>query len=267
MNTVIEQLDPMENSEVVLNMLIDEVKLYHLNEANIYVSLTQDTIVFAKKNGREYEILDRLYVKEFDFYKKLQDMSDVDLTECFYYIHQLSETSIELRYLYKKGNSFIACKTWFNNFKAVNYKSVFIVDEFLDDNVKVNLKDVLHIDHNPKKMGTLTVYFKGYGKTIEIPEPLKELNLNPKRLHSSDDLEDLSGVATVVVTGPTQCGKSVVLARIDRVLREEFGAQTVSKDLEQERNIGNPDNPADFELQLVSKTTWVLSEKQVKVGG
>lgn len=67
-------------------------------------------------------------------------------------------------------------------------------------------------------------------------------------------------VAHVVVTGPTQCGKSLVLARIERVLREEFGAQTVSRDLEQERRIASPDSPADWELKMAAKTTWVLSE-------
>lgn len=67
-------------------------------------------------------------------------------------------------------------------------------------------------------------------------------------------------VAHVIVTGPTQCGKSLVLARIDRVLREEFGAQTVSRDLAEERSIGNPDKPADWELKMAAKTTWVLSE-------
>lgn len=71
---------------------------------------------------------------------------------------------------------------------------------------------------------------------------------------------EVPNVAHVVVTGPPQCGKSLVLARIERVLREEFGAQTVSRDLEQERNLGNPDTPADWELKMAAKTTWVLSE-------
>jgi len=71
---------------------------------------------------------------------------------------------------------------------------------------------------------------------------------------------EVPNVAHVIVSGPTQCGKSLVLARIERVLREEFGARTVSRDLEQERNLGTPDNPADWELKLAAKTTWVLSE-------
>ena len=71
---------------------------------------------------------------------------------------------------------------------------------------------------------------------------------------------EVPNVAHVVVTGPTQCGKSLVLARIERVLREELGAQTVSRDLDQERNLGNPDTPADWELKMAAKTTWVLSE-------
>lgn len=71
---------------------------------------------------------------------------------------------------------------------------------------------------------------------------------------------EVPDVAHVIVSCPMQCGKSLVLARIERVLREEFGAQTVSRDLEQERNLGNPDTPADWELKMAAKTTWVLSE-------
>ena len=71
---------------------------------------------------------------------------------------------------------------------------------------------------------------------------------------------EVPDVAHVIVTGPTQCGKSLVLARIERVLREEFGAVTVSRDLQHERKIGNPDSPADWELNMAAKTTWVLSE-------
>lgn len=71
---------------------------------------------------------------------------------------------------------------------------------------------------------------------------------------------EVPNLAHVIVTGPTQCGKSLVLARIERVLREEFGAQTLSRDLEKERNLGTPDDPADWELKMAAKTTWVLSE-------
>lgn len=71
---------------------------------------------------------------------------------------------------------------------------------------------------------------------------------------------EVPNVAHVIVSGPTQCGKSLVLACIERILREEFGAQTVSRVLEQERNIGTPCKPAGWELKSVEKTTWVLSE-------
>ena len=71
---------------------------------------------------------------------------------------------------------------------------------------------------------------------------------------------EVPNVAHVVVTGPTQCGKSLVLARIERMLREELGAQTVSRDLELERNLSRPDTPANWELKLAAETTWVLSE-------
>ena len=67
-------------------------------------------------------------------------------------------------------------------------------------------------------------------------------------------------VAQIVITGPVQCGKSVVLARIEKMLREEFRANTVSADLSAERRVGSPDNPADWESKMVGKTAWILSE-------
>jgi ABC-type polar amino acid transport system ATPase subunit len=67
-------------------------------------------------------------------------------------------------------------------------------------------------------------------------------------------------VAHVVVSGPTQCGKSIVLARIERMLHEEFGAHTISHDLDAERRAGDLDDPKDWEKRMVKQTTWVLTE-------
>lgn len=71
---------------------------------------------------------------------------------------------------------------------------------------------------------------------------------------------EVPNIGHVVVSGPVQCGKSLVLARIERVLREEFGANTVSLDLEMERKLATPDASADWEVKMAGKTTWVLTE-------
>lgn len=75
---------------------------------------------------------------------------------------------------------------------------------------------------------------------------------------------EVPDVAYVVVVGSVQCGKSVLLARIERLLRDEFGANTVSRTLDQERRLSNPDFPAVWETDVVGKTLWVLSEHNTK---
>ncbi len=67
-------------------------------------------------------------------------------------------------------------------------------------------------------------------------------------------------VAHVVITGPTQCGKSIVMDRIEKALRAEFGANVVSEDLRIERNGNDYDELSDWQKDMVKKTTWVLSE-------
>lgn len=67
-------------------------------------------------------------------------------------------------------------------------------------------------------------------------------------------------VGHIVIAGPVQIGKSVLLARIERMLIEEFGAATVSPCLDAERRGGRPDVPADWERRMVRETIWSLSE-------
>jgi predicted AAA+ superfamily ATPase len=62
------------------------------------------------------------------------------------------------------------------------------------------------------------------------------------------------------VSGPTQCGKSIVLAAIDRALRDMGIQFRLSEELEQERNMGHPDKPEDWEMEMLSKSYVVLSE-------
>ena len=77
---------------------------------------------------------------------------------------------------------------------------------------------------------------------------------------------NIPDVAQIIIVGPAQCGKSIVLARIEKMLRKEFGASTVSSGLSNERRTANPDNPEDWESKMVGKTTWVLTERSVGSG-
>ena len=67
-------------------------------------------------------------------------------------------------------------------------------------------------------------------------------------------------VAYIIVAGPTQCGKSIVMDRIEKLLKAEFGALVVSEDLQTERNNADYDNLEDWQNAIVSNTVWVLSE-------
>ena len=70
----------------------------------------------------------------------------------------------------------------------------------------------------------------------------------------------IPNVAHIVVTGPTQCGKSIVMDRIEKVLRAEFGANVVCEDLLSERSVNDYDQLDDWEKKMVAQTTWVMSE-------
>lgn len=70
---------------------------------------------------------------------------------------------------------------------------------------------------------------------------------------------NVPNIAHVVITGPVQCGKSIVLERIAQVLRDEFGAGLVN--LEAQKNAPPElDKLKSWERDMVRKTTWVLSE-------
>ena len=71
----------------------------------------------------------------------------------------------------------------------------------------------------------------------------------------------IPNVAHIIITGPTQCGKSIVMDRIEKALKAEFGANVVSEDLRIERNGNNLDQLADWQKKMVTDTTWVLIEK------
>lgn len=67
-------------------------------------------------------------------------------------------------------------------------------------------------------------------------------------------------VACITVTGPTQCGKSIVIDRIKRMLESELGAVVVSRDWEKERQLGSMDKLDDWEARLVKDTIWCIQE-------
>lgn len=67
-------------------------------------------------------------------------------------------------------------------------------------------------------------------------------------------------IAHIIVTGPTQCGKSIVMDRIEKALRTEFGVNVVSEDLRVERNGSNYDHLDEWQKDMVKRTTWVMSE-------
>tara|TARA_R110000751_G_scaffold246682_2_gene346567 strand:- start:43 stop:279 length:237 start_codon:yes stop_codon:yes gene_type:complete len=72
---------------------------------------------------------------------------------------------------------------------------------------------------------------------------------------------NIPDVAHIVVTGPTQCGKSIVMDRIEKMLKADFGATVISRDLAKERKLGNMDELADWEVKMVKDTTWILYER------
>jgi hypothetical protein len=65
------------------------------------------------------------------------------------------------------------------------------------------------------------------------------------------------------VSGPTQCGKSILLAAIDRTLREMGIQFRLSPELESERNLSCPDNPASWEIEMLSRSYVVLTETNI----
>lgn len=67
-------------------------------------------------------------------------------------------------------------------------------------------------------------------------------------------------VAHIVISGPTQCGKSIVMDTIEKALKAKFGANVVSEDMRIERNASDYESLQDWQKRMVAKTTWVMSE-------
>ena len=71
---------------------------------------------------------------------------------------------------------------------------------------------------------------------------------------------NVNDVAYIVIIGPNQCGKSIVMDRIAKALRTEFGATVFSEDLRVERNMSDYDNLDSWQNRMVMDTVWVLKE-------
>ncbi len=176
MNKMLKQLDPSENAEMVLSLIDVDCKIYQLPETDMYLLISENLIIYAEKSGQQYVPSSKVKINKFDFYKQLKKMSAVDLDDKFYYVHQLSETSFELRLLYRRGTSFISCKTWFNNFKPLNKNSVFIIDTHVKDKeVNIAPSEIIHIIHEPYQMNGFKVFFKDGRPSETVTELLVSL--------------------------------------------------------------------------------------------
>lgn len=70
---------------------------------------------------------------------------------------------------------------------------------------------------------------------------------------------------TITIEGPTQTGKTIVLDRIEKMLKKEFGAEVhcielSTTDLYHERRMNDFDNLSEHEINLVSNTQFILVE-------
>jgi hypothetical protein len=65
----------------------------------------------------------------------------------------------------------------------------------------------------------------------------------------------------IEIKGSISVGKSVVLDKIEKILKQEFPAcSIVSKDLDQERNLTDLDNPDKQILNNLNSSTFFLNE-------
>ncbi len=65
---------------------------------------------------------------------------------------------------------------------------------------------------------------------------------------------------TITVEGDVGCGKSIILARIAQILRDEFGATVNDECLAQEYR-SRPNDIANWEKDSIKNTFWTLEEK------
>lgn len=68
-------------------------------------------------------------------------------------------------------------------------------------------------------------------------------------------------IATIGVTGPTQCGKSIVMHRLKEILEKEMGATVViNSELQQDFSSNDYKALDNWQRQMIKDTVWVLAE-------
>lgn len=76
--------------------------------------------------------------------------------------------------------------------------------------------------------------------------------MNRKQIKTPD-------VCQIIISGPTQCGKSIASAAIRDVMRERFGAEVVIIDKDAQ-SIPEGEEHDGWERRMVGDTVWVISE-------
>jgi hypothetical protein len=70
----------------------------------------------------------------------------------------------------------------------------------------------------------------------------------------------------IQVTGETGIGKSIILAIIERAIKEAGIRMVLSPDLEAERKLNDPDNPPEWEMESLKNNTYVYLD-EVNISG
>lgn len=70
----------------------------------------------------------------------------------------------------------------------------------------------------------------------------------------------IPSLCTISIIGEVGCGKSIVMYKIAEMLRNEFGASVVSKDLDAENALNDYSDLDGWEKDMVSRTIWYITE-------
>jgi len=67
-------------------------------------------------------------------------------------------------------------------------------------------------------------------------------------------------LVTITISGPTSTGKSIIMERINKLLRNEFNAEVVSPNLDQELSMNDYSKLDTWQINMVKDTIWFLQE-------
>jgi hypothetical protein len=62
----------------------------------------------------------------------------------------------------------------------------------------------------------------------------------------------------VTVSGETQTGKSIILSAVEKAIKDLGVRAILSPELEMERRLGDPDSPADWEVESLRENSYVV---------